>query len=59
MDAVYYDADLPAELAAAAQSNRDFFTLPMPGHHGPIGNPGGARHIGPVDSDTEFVRGLP
>jgi NAD-dependent dihydropyrimidine dehydrogenase PreA subunit len=58
MGAVYYDADLPAEFAAAAQNNRDFFALPLPGHPEPIGNPGGARRIGPVDADTELVRGL-
>jgi NAD-dependent dihydropyrimidine dehydrogenase PreA subunit len=59
MDAVYYDADLPADLVGAAQSNRDFFALPLPGQTGPIGNPGGARRIGPVDADTELVRALP
>jgi NAD-dependent dihydropyrimidine dehydrogenase PreA subunit len=58
MDAVYYEADLPAEFAAAAQSNRDFFALPLPGLTGPIGNAGGARHAGPVDADTELVREL-
>ena len=59
MDAVYYDADLPVELAEAAASNRDFFALPLPGQPGPIGNPGGAMRIGPLDADTELVRGLP
>jgi NAD-dependent dihydropyrimidine dehydrogenase PreA subunit len=59
MDAVYYDADLPAEFAAAVQSNLDFFRLPLPDRLAPIGNPGGARDIGPLDADTEFVRSLP
>src|ERR1700761_3418716 len=54
MDAVYYDTDLPAAFAAAVQSTLDFFRLPRPDRLAPIGNPGGASQVGPLDADPEF-----
>ncbi|HEX3781994.1 MAG TPA: ferredoxin [Pseudonocardiaceae bacterium] len=57
--AVYHDADLPAELSPAVDSNRNFFAVPLPGRDEPLGNPGGAHHIGPIDADTAHVAALP
>jgi Fe-S-cluster-containing hydrogenase component 2 len=36
--------------------NARFFTTPLPGRTEPVGNPGGARKVGPIGADTEFVR---
>jgi NAD-dependent dihydropyrimidine dehydrogenase PreA subunit len=59
VEAVYYDADLPDELAPAADSNRDFFAVALPGQDEPLGNPGGARNTGPIEADTAYVTALP
>ena len=59
VEAVYYDADMPEGLAGAVESSRAFFELPLPGRDAPLGNPGGARHVGPTGADTEYVTGLP
>jgi NAD-dependent dihydropyrimidine dehydrogenase PreA subunit len=57
--AVYYDADLPDDLAGAVDSNRDFFAVALPGRQAPVGNPGGARVVGSIGVDTDFVANLP
>jgi NAD-dependent dihydropyrimidine dehydrogenase PreA subunit len=59
VEAVYHEADLPAEYAPFIDSNRDFFILDMPGRSGPLGNPGGYRHIGPMPVDTALVHDFP
>jgi NAD-dependent dihydropyrimidine dehydrogenase PreA subunit len=59
VEAVYYDADLPGELAQAVDSNRDFFAMALAGRDEPLGNPGGARRIGPIEADTAYVTALP
>ena len=59
VEAVYYDADVPEALAGAVDSNRAFFGLSLPGRGAPLGNPGGARRVGPLGADTEYVMGLP
>lgn len=55
-------AIFPARLArsdATRQSFRDddalFFTTILPGRDEPLGNPGGARKVGPIGEDTETV----
>ena len=32
-----------------------YFYEPLPGKTEPLGNPGGARHVGPLDLDTELA----
>jgi NAD-dependent dihydropyrimidine dehydrogenase PreA subunit len=59
VEAVYYDADVPEALAGAVDSNRTFFELALPGRDAPLGNPGGARQVGPIGADTEYVTVLP
>jgi NAD-dependent dihydropyrimidine dehydrogenase PreA subunit len=50
--------DHPAIREYVADS-RAFFTVPLRGRNEPIGNPGGARKIGDIGVDTEFVAGHP
>lgn len=38
-----------------AADNAAFFTEALAGRDAPLGNPGGARKVGPVDGDTELV----
>jgi NAD-dependent dihydropyrimidine dehydrogenase PreA subunit len=59
VEAIYYDADLPEELAGALASNADFFAEVLPGRTEPLGNPGGYQDIGLVAADTPFVAALP
>ena len=35
--------------------NARYFYEPLPGKTEPLGNPGGARHVGPLDLDTELA----
>lgn len=44
----------PELLPFLADSNA-FFTEPLPGRSEPLGDPGGARRVGDVGVDTEFV----
>jgi NAD-dependent dihydropyrimidine dehydrogenase PreA subunit len=51
----------PASLASPesrlfAEDNGRFFAEPLPGRDAPLGTPGGASEIGPIDADTELVR---
>jgi len=59
MEAVYHEGDLPPEYVPFMDSNRDFFTLDVPGRPEPLGNPGGYLHIGPLPVDTALVREFP
>lgn len=42
-----------------AEDNAAFFTEVLEGRTEPIGNPGGAEAVGPLESDTELVRNWP
>jgi Fe-S-cluster-containing hydrogenase component 2 len=42
-------------LAAFLEDSRAFFDAPLPGRCEPIGDPGGARKIGALGTDTAFV----
>lgn len=37
--------------------NAAFFTEVLPGRDAPLGDPGGARKVGPLKADTELVTG--
>jgi len=39
--------------------SRAFFELPLAGRDAPLGNPGGARHVGDVGVDTPLVTAHP
>jgi NAD-dependent dihydropyrimidine dehydrogenase PreA subunit len=59
MEAIYYDADLPADYTEAAASNREFFSIALAGQKDPLGNPGGFRRVGIVVADTPLVNAVP
>ncbi|WP_028044853.1 ferredoxin [Cellulomonas sp. URHE0023] len=44
-----------AEWETFTADNAAFFTLPLPGLAGPLGDPGGAAGLGKVDADTPLV----
>ncbi|HEY5201966.1 MAG TPA: ferredoxin [Acidothermaceae bacterium] len=58
VEAIYYEDDLPAALAAYKDDNARFFAVPLPGRTEPLGSPGGASS-GVVGVDTELVASLP
>jgi NAD-dependent dihydropyrimidine dehydrogenase PreA subunit len=39
--------------------NAEFFSSVLPTREEPLGNPGGATHLGPVGSDTPAIAALP
>jgi NAD-dependent dihydropyrimidine dehydrogenase PreA subunit len=57
-EAIYFDEEVPHELQASIADNANFFLLPLHGG-APLGNPGGARDVGPIAVDTPVVAGLP
>ena len=59
VEAIYYEDDLPPELAPYLADNAAFFTETLPGRVAPIGSPGGAHGLGVVGVDTEMIAGLP
>ncbi|PZG40951.1 ferredoxin [Spongiactinospora gelatinilytica] len=59
VEAIYYEDDLPRALRPYAPDNAAFFALTLPGRDAPLGSPGGAGKLGPVEVDTPLVAGLP
>ena len=57
-DAIYFDQEVPPDLLASVEDNANFFLLPLL-HGQSVGNPGGARSVGPIAADTPLVAGLP
>jgi NAD-dependent dihydropyrimidine dehydrogenase PreA subunit len=51
VDAIFYEDDVPAELANYTDYNRDFFNE--------IGSPGGASKVGRVGKDVDEVAAMP
>jgi NAD-dependent dihydropyrimidine dehydrogenase PreA subunit len=54
VEAVSYVEDL-----SSAPDNGRFFTEILPGRDAPLGSPGGAAKVGPLDVDTVLVAALP
>ena len=59
VEAIYYEDDLPEPLQPYTEENVKFFTDTLPGQARPLGSPGGAAKLGPVDVDTPMVAALP
>jgi NAD-dependent dihydropyrimidine dehydrogenase PreA subunit len=59
VEAIYYEDDLPEALRPHLADNESFFTQILPGRSAPVGSPGGAANVGPVDADTSLVAALP
>jgi NAD-dependent dihydropyrimidine dehydrogenase PreA subunit len=57
--AIFYEDDVPLASAAYLADNERFFTQTLPGQEGPLGAPGGASRVGPLDVDTDMVTALP
>ena len=58
-EAIYYEDDLPEPERAYLEDNAAFFTQTLPGRQAPLGSPGGAGKLGPLDVDTPLVAALP
>lgn len=59
VEAIYYEDDLPDELAPYLADNATFFTATLPGRSEPLGSPGGAAKLGAIGADTELVASSP
>ena len=59
VEAIYYEDDLPEKWREYTAENDRFFTDTLPGQSGPLGSPGGAQELGPLDADTPMVAVLP
>ena len=59
VQAIFYNADLPAEWREYDDDNARFFTQALPGRDQPLGSPGGAAKLGPLGVDTPLVAGFP
>lgn len=53
--AIYYETDLPADEHQHLADNAAFFHETLPGRDEPLGSPGGAAAVGPLDVDTPLV----
>ena len=59
VEAIYYEDDLPEDLQPYLADNTAFFADTLPGQDGPLGSPGGAAKLGPLDVDAPLVASLP
>lgn len=59
VEAIYFDADLPAEWEPYAEANAEFFRMPLPGRDAPLGRPNGAARIGALHGDAPLVAAIP
>lgn len=59
VDAIHYVDELPSALQEHALDNGRFFTEILPGRDAPLGSPGGATAVGPLNADTMMVAALP
>ena len=59
VEAIFYEDDLPDKWRDYAADNARFFTDTLPGQPAPLGDPGGAGKLGPLDADTPMVAALP
>ncbi|WP_026356740.1 ferredoxin [Mycobacterium sp. 141] len=59
VEAIYYEDDLPTDLEPYQADNAAFFAETLPGRDVPLGSPGGAAKLGPIDADAPLVASLP
>ena len=50
-EAIFYEDDVPADMAIFKDINKDFFAT--------LGSPGGASKLGATSNDPQYVRDLP
>ena len=58
VDAIHLAGRVPPGEAVHVEDNRAFFDQSLPGRDVPLGSPGGARRIGPIETDTELVASM-
>jgi NAD-dependent dihydropyrimidine dehydrogenase PreA subunit len=56
MEAISPAGSVSAGSAPFVQDSSRFFSEALPGRDAPLGTPGGASDIGPIDADTVLVR---
>jgi NAD-dependent dihydropyrimidine dehydrogenase PreA subunit len=57
VEAIYQDRRVPESEAAYIADNQAFFVEILDGRDVPLGDPGGARKVGDLGTDTELVQG--
>ncbi|WP_067475776.1 ferredoxin [Nocardia amamiensis] len=58
VEAIYLDADVPADQRQFVTENARFFAEPLPGRTEALGSPGSAAKAGELGVDTPFVQAL-
>jgi hypothetical protein len=59
VEATYYEDDLHQKRRDYTVDNGRFFTETLPGQPRPLGSRGGARKLGPLNTDPAMVADLP
>lgn len=59
VDAIVLEQELTDDERPHLADNAAFFYETLPGRDAPLGDPGGAGTVGPVDIDTPLVAALP
>ncbi|GAY11541.1 ferredoxin [Pseudonocardia sp. N23] len=59
VDAIVLEQELTDDERVHLTDNATFFYDTLPGRDAPLGDPGGASTVGPVDIDTPLVAALP
>lgn len=59
VQAIYEEAQLPADQKQHLADNAAFFTEILPGRDKPLGSPGGAEELGRIGVDTPLVAAMP
>jgi NAD-dependent dihydropyrimidine dehydrogenase PreA subunit len=58
VEAIYQDRRVPESEAAYVADNQAFFVEVLDGRDAPLGDPGGARKVGDLGTDTDLVKGV-
>ena len=58
VEAIYQDRRVPESDSVYIADSQAFFVEVLEGRDEPLGDPGGARKVGDVGTDTELVKGV-
>jgi hypothetical protein len=58
VEAIYQDRRVPEADTAYIGDNQAFFVEVLEGRDAPLGDPGGARKVGDLGTDTALVKGV-
>jgi NAD-dependent dihydropyrimidine dehydrogenase PreA subunit len=58
VEAIYQDRRVPESDTAYIEDNQAFFVEILDGRDAPLGDPGGARKVGDLGTDTDLVKGV-